>query len=108
MTVFLSLLFCCFKQKTAYEMLISVWSSDVCSVDRAIDVIADGAEIVAAFVDRQVLAPPLGAAFVGDGAIGLEALDPVGARAGPGFQRHLVEAAQIGRASCRGRVCQYV
>src|SRR3546814_5219637 len=28
-------LFCCFKQKTAYEMRISDWSSDVCSSDLA-------------------------------------------------------------------------
>src|SRR3546814_13709046 len=27
------LVFCCFKQKTAYEMRISDWSSDVCSSD---------------------------------------------------------------------------
>src|SRR3546814_5609504 len=27
--------FCCFKQKTAYEMRISDWSSDVCSSDLA-------------------------------------------------------------------------
>src|SRR3546814_6790850 len=30
------MLFFCFKQKTAYEMLISDWSSDVCSSDLAI------------------------------------------------------------------------
>src|SRR3546814_3081594 len=29
----LSLCICCFKQKTAYEMRISDWSSDVCSSD---------------------------------------------------------------------------
>src|SRR3546814_16509511 len=28
--------FCFFKQKTAYEMLISDWSSDVCSSDLAV------------------------------------------------------------------------
>src|SRR3546814_5910595 len=28
-------LFCFFKQKTAYEMRISDWSSDVCSSDRS-------------------------------------------------------------------------
>src|SRR3546814_6851539 len=33
MVVFLCLLFFCFKQKTAYEMRISDWSSDVCSSD---------------------------------------------------------------------------
>src|SRR3546814_9106409 len=27
--------FCCFKQKTAYELRISDWSSDVCSSDLA-------------------------------------------------------------------------
>src|SRR3546814_10629006 len=31
--VALSLSVCCFKQKTAYEMRISDWSSDVCSSD---------------------------------------------------------------------------
>src|SRR3546814_2681250 len=36
LSVFLLLLYCCvffFKQKTAYEMRISDWSSDVCSSD---------------------------------------------------------------------------
>src|SRR3546814_3948729 len=32
-TSMLVLLFCFFKQKTAYEMRISDWSSDVCSSD---------------------------------------------------------------------------
>src|SRR3546814_3705601 len=31
--LFICFLFFCFKQKTAYEMLISDWSSDVCSSD---------------------------------------------------------------------------
>src|SRR3546814_6444992 len=37
MLVFLMVLFICFfsKRKTAYEMRISDWSSDVCSSDRA-------------------------------------------------------------------------
>src|SRR3546814_12023376 len=43
----------------------------------AIDVVADGAEIVAAPVARQVLAPPVRPAFVGAGAVGFEALDPL-------------------------------
>src|SRR3546814_10441818 len=37
---FVLFLFFCFKQKTAYEMRISDWSSDVCSSDLAGD--ADG------------------------------------------------------------------
>src|SRR3546814_17664220 len=40
------LLFCFFKQKTAYEMSISDWSSDVCSSD-----LRD--EIVVLGIDRQ-------------------------------------------------------
>src|SRR3546814_7695744 len=54
-------LFCFFKQKTAYEMRISDWSSDVCSSD--LDVIirrivdARGAELdlrqLARQIDRQ-------------------------------------------------------
>src|SRR3546814_18685847 len=36
MLVFFWLLFFFFKQKTAYDMLISDWSSDVCSSDLAI------------------------------------------------------------------------
>src|SRR3546814_3821435 len=38
-----SMLFFCFKQKTAYEMRISDWSSDVCSSDleRGVD-LAEG------------------------------------------------------------------
>src|SRR3546814_7275871 len=31
------MLFCFFKQKTAYEMRISDWSSDVCSSDLTVD-----------------------------------------------------------------------
>src|SRR3546814_6696704 len=41
----MSLCFCFFKQKTAYEMRISDWSSDVCSSDldvRAVDWLPDG------------------------------------------------------------------
>src|SRR3546814_7267075 len=33
-------LFCFFKQKTAYEMRISDWSSDVCSSDLAVRTVA--------------------------------------------------------------------
>src|SRR3546814_4156892 len=31
----------CFKQKTAYEMRISDWSSDVCSSDLAVQMVAE-------------------------------------------------------------------
>src|SRR3546814_4432894 len=37
LVVFFCCLFCFFKQKTAYEMRISDWSSDVCSSDLAVN-----------------------------------------------------------------------
>src|SRR3546814_5480641 len=86
-----------FKQKTAYEMRISDWSSDVCSSDLAQPVRT---------LDRveHVPCPVIGAHV---------------AKAGgdPALRRHGVAAGrkdlgdvggQIGRASCRERVCQYV
>src|SRR3546814_6102026 len=101
-TIVLSFFF--FKQKTAYEMRISDWSSDVCSSD------------LLARLLRQRLGGRRG--FFHQGAVAL---------------RHLVHAAhsrvdlleaggllargggdlgddvrEIGRASCRERGCQYV
>src|SRR3546814_996994 len=82
----LQFVFCCwfvlfffFKQKTAYEMRISDWSSDVCSSDL-----------------QKVLnccAPPR---CQEDGAQADCTLPD------------LPTALEIGRASCRERVCQYV
>src|SRR3546814_1160645 len=81
---FLFILF--FKQNTAYEVRISDWSSDVCSSD---------------LIVRR---------FLGDGRGG-----SAGER---GRQREFADKGgrhdvspvdcQIGRASCRERVCQYV
>src|SRR3546814_5298300 len=79
-----------FKQKTAYEMRISDWSSDVCSSD---------------LLDR-VRHADLRRDLAGSGAVG----DQAGQR-GTGAQAQraaAVQARQIGRASCRERVCQYV
>src|SRR3546814_7640942 len=78
-----------FKQKTAYEMRISDWSSDVCSSDL----------------------PQLGCLFLG---LLLPAMQ--GVERGIGFdgakpeQRRRLQAAtpEIGRASCRERVCPSV
>src|SRR3546814_18991209 len=71
-----------FKKKTAYGMRISVWSSDVCSSDLAI------------IVDRRYIAEHVALLKTSPGSI-------------PNIcyiQRRL----EIGRASCRERVCQYV
>src|SRR3546814_2295605 len=79
-----------FKQKTAYEMRISDWSSDVCSSD--LPALALAADPDAALVRlERVVAASAGDERVADAI----ANDPTTAR-------------QIGRASCRERVCQYV
>src|SRR3546814_7145350 len=47
-----------FKQKTAYEMRISDWSSDVCSSDLA-QAFADHGQVVVGRFDRREAARPL-------------------------------------------------
>src|SRR3546814_8987936 len=106
-----------FKQKTAYEMRISDWSSDVCSSDLQRDPARTGIEpdraghqfgrgIAAGAADKR--------AQTGDKLFGLERLGEVivrpgikpGDLVGPAVARG--QDQQIGRASCRARVCQYV
>src|SRR3546814_4668690 len=93
--LFLFLLFFFFKQKTAYEMRISDWSSDVCSSDH---LACDNAALGAALVQR------LGRAtfrpYLSD--------DLIGAQIGGAVKNVLAIACEIGRASWRERVCQYV
>src|SRR3546814_1771244 len=88
-------LFFFFKQKTAYELRISDWSSDVCSSD------------LDAVVARVVFRPCRKAQAMGcplsggkqRNAVCIGADEAVGYRNGQG---------EIGRASCRERVYQYV
>src|SRR3546814_12550021 len=98
-----------FKQKTAYEMRISDWSSDVCSSDLA----RRGA---------RCRSPPRGRAAAarepalrpGTGARRCRLRQGRWWRFGKGLAcaRPREDAAiigeQIGRASCRERGCQYV
>src|SRR3546814_9265588 len=93
-----------FKQKTAYEMRISDWSSDVCSSDLISDLpalevdagIDDGVHDVADDVHQQAEQREEVERAEHDRIVpvqrGLEA----------------EEAEEIGRASCRERVCPYV
>src|SRR3546814_6911675 len=92
----LYLIFYClffFRQKTAYEMRISDWSSDVCSSDLEEPIHAlDGflghdsnADLTALHVDRG------GVSDIVFATMHLLGLD-----------------FEIGRASCRERVCKYV
>src|SRR3546814_2665784 len=88
------LLFCFFffKQKTAYEMRMSDWSSDVCSSDLVLrrDRILH--------VDRRQLE-----------AVELGRIEPDAHRILRAEYLIVADAGrEIGRASCRERVCQYV
>src|SRR3546814_1416661 len=92
-----------FKQKTAYEMRISDWSSDVCSSD-----LGEGVEIGNP-LDLSV--QPIGPVMVHAAEV-LRVAQPfrpqpvsaAKADVGEGPDR----AVKIGRASCRERVGQYV
>src|SRR3546814_9925510 len=79
-----------FKQKTAYEMRISDWSSDVCSSD----LLRDEAHWKRAWAYKDHGKNP----------------DKFFAPAPASGFRYLHDSfgSKIGRASCRERVCQYV
>src|SRR3546814_3656150 len=90
-----------FKQKTAYEVRISDWSSDVCSSD----LIAIRRREVEVEVDRRAgRFRRLRGVAVGHVGSSLGAV----AAASPGQRGAVVGAEQIGRASWRARVCRYV
>src|SRR3546814_10915569 len=99
-----------FKQKTAYDMRISDWSSDVCSSDLVLDNVELYGRVMYSDLrtrggSRSGQNPPT------TGANGINVqiaennpfLDPQ-ARARLTF----VNGFEIGRASCRERVCKYV
>src|SRR3546814_4240472 len=103
-----------FKQKTAYEMRISDWSSDVCSSDLMVthsDVrLASARERFDAARQAYQQSMRVQSQVVGnvaqDAAI-IEIL--VGKSQGAEGALQAAQATnQIGRASCRERVCQYV
>src|SRR3546814_4296624 len=94
---FFCFVFFFFKQKTAYEMRISDWSSDVCSSDLFV---AD--PYVEPGFTREPVERRVDVLIVGGGFGGLLTGAEL-VRAGIGS--FLLE---IGRASCRERVCQYV
>src|SRR3546814_6478649 len=80
-----------FKQKTAYEMRISDWSSDVCSSDLFLMLFIGLLDQWHARAARHMVHPHL-----------------AGAERATGGEMLLGDEEQIGRASCRERVCQYV
>src|SRR3546814_4949316 len=92
-----------FKQKTAYEMRISDWSSDVCSSD----LIETLQRKLPSNLDRLRRAADNAMA----GAVRATNLTQhllAFSRKQPLNPRPVAVNRQIGRASCRERVCQYV
>src|SRR3546814_3450297 len=92
-----------FKQKTAYELRISDWSSDVCSSDLLVPALRD--ELAKLGRDDIMI--------VAGGVIPPQDYDAVKAAGAaaifpPGTVIAEAAADQIGRASCRERVCPYV
>src|SRR3546814_1652891 len=102
-----------FKPNTAYEMRISDWSSDVCSSDLCVGVVYDRlhTRIIARYEGLAANMPRYAFTFMifmlasvglpGTGGFVGEFLVIVGA-----FQVNTW--VEIGRASCRVRVCKYV
>src|SRR3546814_6806941 len=88
-------LFFFFKQKTAYEMRISDWSSDVCSSDLVMP-------------PRELHEPDL--LWVQRRTQRIIFLDAVDTQrmARIEFLHFRCDRQEVGRASCRERVCQYV
>src|SRR3546814_8447717 len=109
-----------FKQKTAYEMRISDWSSDVCSSDLAVAADAERddprqklgiARNIGDEREHLLVAIRQFARFVVTGqSVRPGARQLRLARGAHPFEivAGVIARAQIGRASCRERVCQYV
>src|SRR3546814_2396823 len=90
-------LFCFFKQKTAYEMRISDWSSDVCSSDLSF---TDSSK---ASTRRPLLLMSPHTSLRLPFTIPIQYSIPYCQRLA-----QMDRLLEIGRASCRERVCQYV
>src|SRR3546814_5560044 len=97
-------LFFFFKQKTAYEMRISDWSSDVCSSDLTSRCDTDRRGCRAA---RQAIRSQDGGPCV-DGTLQWQSCLSREGRTQREPPSWSYAVSQIGRASCRERVCQSV
>src|SRR3546814_15996287 len=88
-----------FKQKTAYEMRISDWSSDVCSSDLHVaDLVSCSSRPTAPDAGNQVC-DVVRRRFLDDAMPEIEDRRP---------SAELLQDGEIGRASGRERVCKYV
>src|SRR3546814_1757010 len=102
-----------FKQKTAYEMRISDWSSDVCSSDLTTLRPIGNSRTPPRWPPASravILARSLSSARL-RGAAGIRVMPgATGCQTDgcAGGDRYSMPRSKIGRASCRERVCQYV
>src|SRR3546814_10854179 len=93
------------KQTTAYELRISDWSSDVCSSDLMVGERGAQQRRAGGQEDGEFVA----ALARDDGMMAAGAAQPLGEFAQYAVaDRVAVPVVEIGRASCRARVCQYV
>src|SRR3546814_6066391 len=109
---FVSSVFFFYKQKTAYELRISDWSSDVCSSDLAKD------HKLALIRNMLELYDQFPFVLIGDSGQRDPEIYAQVVREHPGrvaaiYIRDVTrnperDRGKIGRASCRERVCQYV
>src|SRR3546814_8732350 len=90
-----------FKQKTAYEMRISDWSSDVCSSDLLAAYASNRRLLISRDVTQIEKLETTRRDFVAN--VSHELRTPLTVLAG-----FLETLREIGRASCRERGCQYV
>src|SRR3546814_4782105 len=98
-----------FKQKTAYEMRISDWSSDVCSSDLTCPRLQFArSETRACGVGSSRTSAGMQSADAGVRPMALIGVSSVAASGPSGSTDWERADGQIGRASCRERVCQYV
>src|SRR3546814_9083326 len=98
--VFVFVFFFFVKQKTAYEMRISDWSSDVCSSDLG------DPPLTAVEIDEIASADIDSAGAVSDRPF-VQQVEVDEARQRLAQRPGIIKAErQIGRASCRERVCQ--
>src|SRR3546814_19867057 len=95
-----------FKQKTAYEMLISDWSSDVCSSDLHELALAGAPDLRLTVGARRHDAGVRLDIGLMHRLVGVAARDHHLGRGEAGVG--VAQDEQIGRESCRERGCQYV
>src|SRR3546814_15553699 len=101
-----------FKQKTAYELRISDWSSDVCSsisepIDAVVDTTGAGDLFAAGFLHGQAQGHDLEKSLRLGAICAAEIISHYGARP-QSDMKALIADKKLGRASCGERGCQYV